>query len=123
MEFIKEFEKNKNPVQRLEESKRLRAKHFDRVPIVVDRANRHAPKMQKCKFLCPVDLTFGQFMAVVRKRLANEHKMQPDQALFFFLAKKNVLVPTSALISQLFQEHAEDGFLIVTYALESTFGA
>lgn len=58
------------------ESERIRAKYSDRVPVIVEKGSHSAvPEIDKKKFLVPVDLTMGQFMYVVRKRLklpANE---------------------------------------------------
>jgi len=41
-----------------------------------------------CRFLVPADLTVGQFVYVIRKRI----KLSPEKAIFIFV--KNVLPPT-----------------------------
>lgn len=98
-----------------------------------------------CRYLVPADLTVGQFVYVVRKRI----KLNPEKAIFIFV--KNVLPPTgetepqysvlfnqnhiryiiqsifflvaAALMSAIFEEHKdEDGFLYMTYSGENTFG-
>lgn len=75
------------------------------------------PDIDKAKFLVPSDLTVGQFVYVIRKRLS----LPSDRALFLFLG--NVLPPTSQLMSEAYAQHAdEDGFLYVRYSGESTFG-
>jgi len=66
----------------------------------------------------PSDLTMGQFVYVIRKRI----KLNPDAAIFIFV--NNTLPPASAMMSSIYKEHKdEDGFLYVTYSGESTFGA
>lgn len=59
----------------------------------------------------PADLTVGQFVYVIRKRI----KLSPEKAIFIFVDE--VLPPTAALMSSIYEEHKdEDGFLYITYA-------
>ena len=44
-----------------------------------------------CRYLVPADLTVGQFVYVIRKRI----KVSPEKAIFMFV--KNVLPPTGVL--------------------------
>ena len=75
------------------------------------------PDIDKKKYLVPQDLTVGQFVYVVRKRI----KLSPEKAIFIFI--NNVLPPTAALMSKIYQDHKdEDGFLYVQYSGENTFG-
>jgi len=66
--------------------------------------------------LVPSDLTVGQFCYVIRKRI----KLAPEKAIFIFV--NEVLPPTAALMSSIYDEHKdEDGFLYITYlSLDST---
>ena len=58
-------------------------------------------------------------MFVIRKRI----KLSPEKSIFLFVNDTN-LVPTAALLSQVYDEHKDDdGFLYITYNGESTFGA
>lgn len=50
-----------------------------------------------CRYLVPADLTVGQFVYVVRKRI----KLSADKAIFVFV--KNILPPTGEL--QIFFSH------------------
>jgi len=118
MEFVKEFNRKKTPEQQQEESAKLRQKHPDRVPIIVDRCHKTDPSLDKNKYLVPTDLTVGQFVMVIRKRLTT--KLGPEKAMFFFVG--NTLLPVSSLISQVYKSHAKNGYLTITYGLESTFG-
>lgn len=61
------------------------------------------------------DLTVGQFVYVIRKRI----KLSPDKAIFIFV--NSVLPATSATMSQIYAEYKdEDGFLYLTYSGENT---
>ncbi|XP_008661527.1 autophagy-related protein 8C isoform X1 [Zea mays] len=69
------------------------------------------------EYLVPADLTVGQFVYVVRKRI----KLSAEKAIFIFV--KNTLPPTAALMSAIYEENKdEDGFLYMTYSGENTFG-
>lgn len=102
-----------------------------------------------CRYLVPADLTVGQFVYVVRKRI----KLSSEKAIFVFV--KNTLPPTgewlsyiyektriicyicyyscvfnlsfvvtAALMSAIYEENKdEDGFLYMTYSGENTFGS
>ena len=75
------------------------------------------PDIDKKKYLVPSDLTMGQFVYVIRKRI----KLSPDTAIFIFV--NNTLPPAAELMSKVYRDQAdEDGFLYVTYSGESTFG-
>ena len=55
-------------------------------------------------------MTVGQFVYVIRKRI----KLSPEKAIFIFVDE--VLPPTAALMSSIYEEHKdEDGFLYITY--------
>jgi GABA(A) receptor-associated protein len=55
---------------RISESTRIRAKYPDRVPCIVEKAEKSdIPTIDKKKFLVPSDLTIGQFVYVIRKRI------------------------------------------------------
>ena len=65
----------------------------------------------------PADLTVGQFIYVIRKRI----KLPPERAIFIFV--DNVIPPTAALMSTVYEVRKdEDGFLYITYSGENTFG-
>ena len=101
------------------EAQRIRAKYPDRIPVIAERSEGSTlPTIDKAKYLCPGDLTVGQFVFVIRKRI----NLDADQAIFIFVNDK-VLPPTHSLMSEVYKNSKdEDGFLYVTYAGESTFG-
>ena len=80
----------------------IRAKHPDRIPVIVEKRQRDAslPDIDKKKFLVPSDLTVGQFVYVIRKRI----KLAPEQAIFLFVSA-GTLPPTVAPL-QTVRRHA-----------------
>jgi GABA(A) receptor-associated protein len=58
--------------------------------------------IDKKKYLVPADLTVGQFVYVIRKRI----KLSPEKAIFIFVDE--VLPPTAALMSSIYEEHKVD---------------
>eukprot|EP00735_Rhodelphis_limneticus_P005059 TRINITY_DN1675_c0_g1::TRINITY_DN1675_c0_g1_i1::g.17799::m.17799 TRINITY_DN1675_c0_g1::TRINITY_DN1675_c0_g1_i1::g.17799 ORF type:complete len:118 (-),score=46.86,sp/Q8VYK7/ATG8F_ARATH/81.20/7e-66,Atg8/PF02991.11/2.7e-50,APG12/PF04110.8/2.7e-06 TRINITY_DN1675_c0_g1_i1:310-663(-) len=104
--------------KRKAEAARIRDKYPDRIPVIVEKHEKSdIPDIDKKKYLVPSDLTAGQFVFVIRKRI----KLSPEKALFIFVNK--ILPPTAALMSNLYEEQKdEDGFLYITYAGENTFG-
>lgn len=111
--------KQKNSLEdRQKESKRILEKYPDRIPVIVMKAQHtDLPDIDKTKYLVPSDLTVGQFVYVVRKRI----KLTPEVAIFIFI--NNFLPPTASLMSQMYKEHKdEDGFLYCVYSGENTFG-
>lgn len=105
---------------RLEESNRVLSKYPDRLPIIVEIAeNSSLPPLDKNKYLVPTDLTMGQFMFVVRKRIT----LNSDQALFLFL-DNDVIPAQTDTIMQVYSKHKSPcGFLFITVSTESVFGA
>ena len=106
--------------KRLNEANRVLEKYPDRIPIIVERYNRSSndlPLIDKKKFLVPNDLTVGQFVYVIRKRI----RLPAQKAIFIMM--NNKLPPTSMLVSELYQDSKhEDNFLYLTYSSENVFG-
>eukprot|EP00744_Colponema_vietnamica_P000179 GILI01000325.1.p1 GENE.GILI01000325.1~~GILI01000325.1.p1 ORF type:complete len:121 (-),score=40.35 GILI01000325.1:206-568(-) len=104
--------------KRKAEASRIRSKYPDRIPVICEKGPRtDVPDIDKKKYLVPSDLTVGQFVYVIRKRI----KLSPEKAIFIFV--NNTLPPTAALMSSIYeQQKDEDGFLYVTYSGENTFG-
>ena len=105
---------------RLKESNKIRDKFPGRIPLIAERAERciNIPEIDKCKFLAPCDLTIGQFIYIIRRRIT----LPSEKALFLFISG-NVLPISSMLISEAYSIYADpDGFLYVRYSGENTFG-
>ncbi|KAI4812013.1 hypothetical protein JOQ06_025838 [Pogonophryne albipinna] len=101
------------------EGERVRTKHPDKIPIIVEKSPRsRAPELDKKKYLVPSDLTVGQLCFLIRQRVS----LRPEEALFFFV--NNSLPPSSSPLSAVYEEHhEEDLFLYMTYSNESVYGA
>jgi len=104
--------------KRLDEATRIKARYPDRIPVIVEKnKSSNIIDIDKCKFLVPKDLTVGQFVYVIRKRI----KLEPEKAIFIYV--NNILPPTSSLINSIYEEHkSKDGFLWISYSGENTFG-
>ncbi|KAI7875146.1 microtubial binding protein [Lichtheimia hyalospora FSU 10163] len=104
--------------KRKAEADRIRDKYPDRIPVICEKVDKSdIPTVDKKKYLVPADLTVGQFVYVIRKRI----KLNAEKAIFIFV--NQVLPPTAALMSAIYEEHKdEDGFLYIAYSGENTFG-
>lgn len=113
------FKKEHSFEKRKAESDRIRSKYPDRIPVIAERLEKSdIPDLDKKKYLVPSDLTMGQFVYVIRKRI----KLSADQAIFLFV--NNTLVPSGTLMSQVYKDHAdEDGFAYICVAGENSFGS
>jgi GABA(A) receptor-associated protein len=105
--------------QRKAESERIRAKYPDRIPVICEKTEKsNVQDIDKKKYLVPADLTCGQFIYVIRKRL----KLPPEQAIYLFVNGK--IPPTAALLNAIYEENKDvDGFLYIAYSGDNTFGA
>lgn len=94
-------------------------KYPNHIPIVV-RAKETALKMSKNKFLVTGDVTVGQFLHVIRKRL--EKQLLHTHALFIMV--NNHIPPMSSLLSMVYATEADQdtGMLFFTLSQENTFG-
>jgi GABA(A) receptor-associated protein len=112
------YKKEKTFQDRREESSDHLKKYPGHVPVVVDRDPRsHLPDIERQKFLVPSDLTVGNFVYVIWKRI----NLQPTDAIFLFVNRK--LPPRNDTMGKLYQEnHDEDGFMYCTYSSDSAYG-
>ena len=93
----------------------------DRLPVICEKAHTRGasttPELDKSRFLVPSDLTLGQLVFVIRRRLA----LPPGDALFLYIG--GVLPPTNLLMREVYSLHREpDGFLYIQYSGEAAFG-
>ena len=113
-----EFEKHAFDA-RVDEAAAVRRKYPGRVPVIVERHRneRTLPLIDRNKFLVPADLSFAQFMFVVRKRL----RLHACESLFLLC---DDMLPSSSLpMGDVYgARRAADGFLYFTYAAENAFG-
>ncbi|RXI01178.1 hypothetical protein DVH24_001412 [Malus domestica] len=93
------FKQEHDLEKRRAEAARIREKYPDRIPVIVEKAERSdIPNIDKKKI-----------------------KLSAEKAIFIFV--DNVLPPTGAIMSAIYEEKKdEDGFLYITYSGENTFG-
>ena len=115
------YKKNKSFEERKQESESILEKYPDRVPLILEKLTNDndvlIPEIDKNKYLVPKDLTVGQLMYVIRKRL----KISPEKALFIF-CNGNILKGNDLVSTVYESSHDEDGFLYLIYSGEATFG-
>ena len=107
------FEKRKS------ECDRILKKHPERIPVIVCKGCKEGtlPDIDKQKYLVPKELTLGQFVYIIRKRI----KLDPNQALFVMI--NNSLQPTNRILDDIYSDNKdEDGYLYIVYSSENTFG-
>ena len=115
--MIKSYKEKFEFSKRRNETNRILKKYPDRIPIIVEVSSSNI-KLEKTKYLCPGDITCGQFFFVVRKQT----NLLPEQSLFLFI--NNTLPSNSVIIKHLYKDHKDDdGFLYIIISEESTFGS
>ena len=104
--------------ERQTESQRVLSKYPDRIPVICEKARTSKlGDIDKNKYLIPEDLTLGQFVYVIRKRL----KLPAEKGIFLFVGRS--MQPSSSNMRVLYHSnHDNDGFLYVTYSEENVFG-
>ena len=104
--------------ERTNDSLTVMTKYSDRIPIIIEKyCHSNLEDIDKKKYLVPFDMTVGQLIYIIRKRI----KLSPDKAIFIFV--NNINPYTSMTIKDLYNQHKdEDNFLYIIYQEESTFG-
>jgi len=110
-----DFQRKHTFEHRQAESTKILLKYPHRIPIIVETGPQLT--IDKCKYLVPDDLTIGQFIYVVRKRM----KLPSEKAIFVFVNK--TLPATSAATGAIYPKHKDpDGFIYFEIRGENTFG-
>jgi GABA(A) receptor-associated protein len=118
--ILKSYKIKKGFTQRKEESNRIKQKYPDRIPIICEkslRTNDSLPNIDKNKYLVSHDLTIGQFLYIIRKRL----QINNSEALYLF-ANGHLMNCSTTLNVAYLNYKDSDGFLYLKYSKESTFG-
>lgn len=104
---------------RLNEANRVLTKYPDKIPIICEPSSfrNDCPIIDKKKYLAPKDLTIGQFLYTIRKRL----KLPPEKAIFLFV--NNTIPSATSLIDDIYNTHKDaDNYLYIKYSQENVFG-
>ena len=112
------FEKKYSFELRFKESAKLLAKHPERLPVIVEIAEKsNIPDIDKHKFLVPPETTTPQIMSILRTRMT----ITAETAIFMFV--DNQLPPATTTIGSLYEKHkSADNFIYFSIAGENTFG-
>ena len=121
------FNKNNDEMKKLtEDVSRVLLKFPDRIPIILtrDEKSNDIPLIDDkkyIKFLVPNDLTVGQFLFTIRKRVS----LPAEKAIFLFIYNdgKYILPATASTLLELYNKYKyESGFILMKYSSENTFG-
>ena len=112
------FKKSFTFEERISESSRVMNKYPDKVPIICEKGvGKDIPDIDKKKYLISKELTIGNFIPVVRKRI----KLKDYEALFLMI--NGSIPPTSANFAELHHKYKDpDGYLYIIYSKENVFG-
>jgi GABA(A) receptor-associated protein len=113
-----EFKKLNTLEERQREAKKILEKYPDKIPMYISKQpSSKIQEIDKHKFLMPIDLTVGQLLFVIRKRI----KIPPECALFVFI--NGNLINQSMIMSEVYKQEKDiDNFLYIDYSGEATFG-
>ncbi len=109
--------------QRYDETTKVRRLYPDRIPVICEKnkKSKQTPDINKHKYLVSKDLTLGQFLSVIRKRMITNENNNENNALFLLINGKSY--SSLHLMSYLYEyEKDSDGFLYIVYTIENTFG-
>jgi GABA(A) receptor-associated protein len=94
-----------------EEAGKLREKYPNRIPVVVNTTGDLV--INRSKYLVPDDLTLGEFIIVLRKRI----NIKACEAIYMFINGK--IYPSNMHLKTIC---GENNFISISVAKESTFG-
>ncbi|XP_051513886.1 microtubule-associated proteins 1A/1B light chain 3C-like isoform X1 [Myxocyprinus asiaticus] len=117
---IMPFKQRKCLATRKDEVCTIRSKFPNKLPVIVERYIREKklPLLDKTKFLVPFELTLGQFLSLLRSKIA----LEASQALYLLISGKNMSC-LSANMGEVYSQYRDpDGFLYITYASQDMFG-
>lgn len=100
--------------QRKEESRKIMDKHPNRLPVIVESKDI---TLDKHKYLVPKNLTIGEFIQVLRKRI----NIKAEEAIFLLINNKSPMI--NSKMEDLYEsERGDCGFLFISVTRESVFG-
>lgn len=108
-----EFKLEHSFEKRKKESSIILKKNPDKIPVILERSDFcHLSDIDKHKFLLKKELTFGEFIFIVRRRL----NLDQNKSLYMFI--NNEYTPgINEKVEDVYNVHGDkDGFLYITYA-------
>lgn len=96
----------------------IKEKYPTYIPIIV--RTKETEMLTKRKFLVSGDITVGQFMTILRKKM---ERLKQSEAVFLFI-NDTVIPPASTFLQTLYANHKdpETDMLFITACKENTFG-
>lgn len=96
----------------------IKEKYPNYIPIIV-RPKDNTITLTKYKFLVGGDVTIGQFLSILRKKMKS---MKPSEAIYLFV--NNKIPETSSLLSSIYSSNVDEQtqMLYFTLCKENTFG-
>lgn len=117
---MSEFKRNHTFKEMKAESSRIMSKYNDRIAVIVEKDPncKSLQSIDENKYLVPKEITMGQFIQIVRKRV----KISPEKSIFCFV--NNNTIPTSSkTIKDIYDTYKDDtGFLFITITEENVYG-
>lgn len=111
-----DYKKKYTLEERKEKSLSIMEKYPDRFPIICY-ASPQLPKLSQSKFLVTGDLSYTNFLFMLRKRM----ELSETQSIYIFINKK--LMSSNMLIKDIYEKNKDkDGFLYAYICSENTFG-
>ncbi|KAM9133090.1 microtubule-associated protein 1 light chain 3 gamma-like [Pangshura tecta] len=115
------FKQRKCFVTRKREVSAVRSKFPNKLPVILERYPKEKvlPALDRTKFLVPQELTMGQFVTIIRNRMA----LSSTQSFYLLVDGSRSLVSMSLTMAEVYTlNQDEDGFLYMTYASQEMFG-
>ena len=111
-----EYRKNIPFEKRKKEADFIMNKYPGKIPVIceVNSTSSQELHLDKKKYLVPADITVGQFIFILRKRI----RLLPESALFLFV--NGEIPPTGKLLSEIYHNYKDlDGFVYCAIARET----
>ncbi|XP_048032236.1 microtubule-associated proteins 1A/1B light chain 3C [Megalobrama amblycephala] len=117
---IMPFKQRKCLATRKDEVCNIRSKFPNKLPVIVERylQEKKLPLLDKTKFLVPNELTLGQFLSLLRSKIA----LEASQALYLLISGRNMSCLSTSMGEVYSQFRDPDGFLYITYTSQDMFG-
>ena len=103
--------------ERKKDADKVMNKYPERIPVIVEPLTKDIIEIDKKKYIVSKDMTFGQLIFIVRKR------MNVDSSIALFFTVNSNLITVSSDLGTIYEENKnEDNFLYIKYTTENTFG-
>lgn len=103
--------------ERKKDADKVMKKYPERIPVIVEPLTKDIIEIDKKKYIVSKDMTFGQLIFIVRKR------MNVDSSIALFFTVNSNLITGSSDLGSIYEENKnEDNFLYIKYTTENTFG-